>query len=290
MTARSTRACRSAGPPSIGADGTPLLDAQGEPLRTASAEREKDVARALVEGPVYARLDMADEALQDWLRRGQPNCFLPYDRLGIDPFRDLFRVTLRAEGTVRGTGGIRVISSELRAPMSPASMSPATRPAARTLLAPRPAAARSIPPGRSPSGWWAGKGASGYAKRRGGPRRSARFSSPLGTAGLRPAGTPRPIDTASGDRGRPRRGDPAREELSSATAPRLEASLRTARGALARGAGASRAARVSRGSAPARPPPSPPPPAGRSRRRSPGPKAAACTAARICRSATTRSS
>ena len=42
------------------------------------------------------------------MRKGQPNSFLVFDRLGIDPFTDLFEITLVAEGTVRGTGGVRI--------------------------------------------------------------------------------------------------------------------------------------------------------------------------------------
>jgi len=66
------------------------------------------VAEALLEGPVFAVLDRAPPHVQRWLRTGQPNCFLPHDRIGIDPFRERFPVTLRSEGTVRGTGGIRI--------------------------------------------------------------------------------------------------------------------------------------------------------------------------------------
>ncbi len=42
------------------------------------------------------------------MRLAQPNFFLPFDRAGIDPFTQHFPVTLRLEGTVRGTGGIRI--------------------------------------------------------------------------------------------------------------------------------------------------------------------------------------
>src|SRR6185312_8566103 len=33
---------------------------------------------------------------------------LVFDRLGINPFTDFFEITLVAEGTVRGTGGVRI--------------------------------------------------------------------------------------------------------------------------------------------------------------------------------------
>jgi succinate dehydrogenase/fumarate reductase flavoprotein subunit len=42
------------------------------------------------------------------MRASQPNFFVPLDRAGIDPFRQRFPVTLRLEGTVRGTGGLRI--------------------------------------------------------------------------------------------------------------------------------------------------------------------------------------
>ena len=66
------------------------------------------LARNLPLGPVYAIIDRASLRIQEGLRRGQPNIFLPLDRLGIDPFRQRFPVTLRYEGTVRGVGGLAV--------------------------------------------------------------------------------------------------------------------------------------------------------------------------------------
>lgn len=75
----------------------------------ASKGGRSAIARALLEGAVYARLDKADDDVQHQMRASQPNFFLPFDRTGIDPFRDRFPVTLRLEGTVRGTGGLRII-------------------------------------------------------------------------------------------------------------------------------------------------------------------------------------
>ncbi|MHA2856749.1 FAD-dependent oxidoreductase [Paenibacillus lautus] len=68
------------------------------------------IAKKLLENrQVYARLDQAPADLQPLLRVGQTNFFLPFDRMGIDPFKDMFPVTLRLEGTVRGTGGIHIV-------------------------------------------------------------------------------------------------------------------------------------------------------------------------------------
>jgi succinate dehydrogenase/fumarate reductase flavoprotein subunit len=72
-----------------------------------TADRYGDVARAMLDGPVYACMDRAPPVVQDALRRGQPNCFLPFDRAGIDPFRQRYPVVFRCEGLVRGTGGIK---------------------------------------------------------------------------------------------------------------------------------------------------------------------------------------
>ncbi|MFN8075379.1 MAG: FAD-binding protein [Kineosporiaceae bacterium] len=83
------------------ADGSVLEGAASQGGRTA-------IARELLGSPVYARLDKAEPGIRAQLRLGQPNFFLPFDRLGIDPFVDLFPVTLLLEATVRGTGGVAV--------------------------------------------------------------------------------------------------------------------------------------------------------------------------------------
>jgi succinate dehydrogenase/fumarate reductase flavoprotein subunit len=83
----------------------------GSIIEGAGSQRGRSViAKTLQTQPVYARLDKADEEMQKWMRKAQPNFFLPFDRLGINPFTDRFPVTLRLEGTVRGTGGIHLIN------------------------------------------------------------------------------------------------------------------------------------------------------------------------------------
>jgi succinate dehydrogenase/fumarate reductase flavoprotein subunit len=70
------------------------------------------IGRALLAGPVYAQLAKAKDRpeVQEFLRYAQPNFFLPLDRAGIDPFTQRFPVTMLLEGTVRGTGGIRIVN------------------------------------------------------------------------------------------------------------------------------------------------------------------------------------
>ncbi|MDM9645517.1 FAD-binding protein [Rhizobium sp. S163] len=168
-------------------DGTHILDSDGNHLRNGIGEREKEIAKAMIEAPVYAVLDQAEPALQDWLRRGQPNCFLPYDRAPVDPFRDMFRVTFRAEGTVRGTGGIRIAAPDCATDV--AGLYVAGDAASREKVA--GATSGGGGPNSSwaiASGWWSGHGAASHAKRR--VDKSFRTNSnPLGQAGLRPGST-----------------------------------------------------------------------------------------------------
>lgn len=168
-------------------DGTPILDSDGGHLSNGIGEREKEIAKAMIEAPVYAVLNHAEPALQDWLRRGQPNCFVPYDRAGIDPFTQMFRVTFRAEGTVRGTGGIRIITSDCGTDVP--ALYVAGDAASREPLA--GATSGGGGPNSSwaiASGWWSGQGAATCSKRRG-DRPLRAESRPLGQAGLRPGNT-----------------------------------------------------------------------------------------------------
>ncbi|KQV40842.1 MULTISPECIES: FAD-binding protein [unclassified Rhizobium] len=74
-----------------------------------SARGRSIIAQALLSEPVYARLDLAGtDEVKAILRRAQPNFFVPFDRRGIDPFTEFFEVKLRLEGTVRGTGGLKL--------------------------------------------------------------------------------------------------------------------------------------------------------------------------------------
>lgn len=84
------------------ADGTVIQGAGSSKGRTL-------IAQTLQTQPVYACLDRADPQIQAWMRATQKNFFLPFDRSGIDPFTQRFPVTLRLEGTVRGTGGLHVV-------------------------------------------------------------------------------------------------------------------------------------------------------------------------------------
>jgi succinate dehydrogenase/fumarate reductase flavoprotein subunit len=156
----------------------------------ASKGGRSAIARALLEGQVYARLDNADDDVQRHMRASQPNFFLPFDRTGIDPFRDRFPITLRLEGTVRGTGGLRIVDD------SCATSVPG-------LYAAGDAATRELICGgftgggshnaawAMSSGTWAGQGAADYARQLGTTAR--RQLSSRGTVAFR-NGSRRPFD------------------------------------------------------------------------------------------------
>jgi succinate dehydrogenase/fumarate reductase flavoprotein subunit len=87
--------------------------ADNTPIPGAGSQRGRSViARTLLTQPVFCILDGWPEEDHVALRRSQPNFFLSFDRVGIDPFRERFPVTLRLEGTIRGTGGLRVIGPD----------------------------------------------------------------------------------------------------------------------------------------------------------------------------------
>lgn len=173
-------------------NGEILRDAGGEPLTNGIGGREGQIVEAMLSGePVYARLDLAEPAMQDWLRRGQPNCFQPYERMGIDPFRDLFRVEFKYEGTVRGTGGIRIVSSDCGTGV--AGLYAAGDAASRENVTGAISGGGAINASWAiASGWWAGHGAAGYALRH--RDRPAERLRPLGTVGLRGTGAAGEID------------------------------------------------------------------------------------------------
>jgi succinate dehydrogenase/fumarate reductase flavoprotein subunit len=86
--------------------------ADGSPIPGAGSKFGRGViAKTLLTQPVYCQLDKADSETQAAMRHAQPNFFLPMDRAGINPFEQRFPVTLRLEGTVRGTGGLRIVDA-----------------------------------------------------------------------------------------------------------------------------------------------------------------------------------
>ncbi len=147
-----------------------------------SARGRTVIANTLREEPVFARIDRATDAEQRAMRKGQPNFFLVFDRLGIDPFTDFFEITLVAEGTVRGTGGVRIADYDCATDVP--GLFAAGDTATRELICGGFTGGGSHNAAwAASSGSWAGRGAADFAVRRGRPLGILRG---IGAAGLRP--------------------------------------------------------------------------------------------------------
>ena len=159
----------------------------------ASKGGRSEIARALQQGPVYAQLDKADAEIQAAMRLSQPNFFLPLDRTGIDPFKQRFPITLRLEGTVRGTGGMRITDDNCAT--SVPGLYAAGDAATRELICGGFTGGGSHNAAWAmSSGYWAGGGAADYALRATQQRRAPLARA--GTVGLR-GGSSRPFDPAA---------------------------------------------------------------------------------------------
>ena len=149
------------------------------------------LAKAMLEGPVFADLSEAPEALKPILRRIQPATIAPFERRGVRLFEDRFEVKLFGEGTIRGTGGLRIIDDDCQTTV-------------RGLFAAGDAATRELVVGASsgggsPNSAWAltsgqlgGAAAARLARTQG--RRAGERAYGRGRAGLRPTGAERPVD------------------------------------------------------------------------------------------------
>jgi succinate dehydrogenase/fumarate reductase flavoprotein subunit len=135
------------------------------------------IGRTLINGPVYAQLIKAKERpeVQAFLRLAQPNFFLPFDRSGINPFTERFPVTLVLEGTVRGTGGIRITDATCasRVPGLFAAGDAATR---ERICGGFTGGGSHNAAWAMSSGSWAGEGAAAFALRLGTARKARRLT------------------------------------------------------------------------------------------------------------------
>ncbi|AFC30726.1 fumarate reductase/succinate dehydrogenase flavoprotein domain-containing protein [Paenibacillus mucilaginosus 3016] len=158
-----------------------LYDEEGQELEGHG--NRGGLHRLLHEGKkVFAVMDKADtEEKRSILRQSHAIFFLPYDRAGIDPFTQPFPLTLRYEGTVRGTGGLRLTEDDCSTtvPGLYAAGDAATRERVTGAISGGGAYNASW---AISSGTWAGAGAARYALSQG---RDAgqRLARPAGTAG-----------------------------------------------------------------------------------------------------------
>ncbi|PLR28805.1 oxidoreductase [Caulobacter zeae] len=142
------------------------------------------LARALLKGRLYCRLDRIPQDIREVMPQVQPNFVRPFARMGIDAYAERFEVSLVSEGTVRGVGGLRIDGQLCQT-------------AAPGLFAAGDAASRELVTGAISgggavnsswalsSGQWAGQGAAAFAR---GRRRAGERLHHLGQAGLRPTG------------------------------------------------------------------------------------------------------
>jgi succinate dehydrogenase/fumarate reductase flavoprotein subunit len=156
-------------------------DGDGHELTFASwADGVPMIARALADGPVTVTLDKMPLAARERLPHVQPNFLLPLRRLGIDPFVDPFEITLRGEGTIRGTGGLEVVDSDCQTSVeglfATGDVASRQRIVGASSGGGQPNAAWCVA-----SGTWSGRAAARLAA-----RHRLRTSTPIGQAGLRP--------------------------------------------------------------------------------------------------------
>ncbi|WP_292748514.1 FAD-binding protein [Nostoc sp. NMS4] len=138
---------------------------------------------ALLKGSVYARLDKATPEVKAVIEKSHFIAFLPYKKADIDPYTERVPVTLVLEGTVRGTGGIRLTddSCGTKVPGLYAAGDAASREFLAGLASGGggPNAAWAISTGQ-----WAGVGAAIFAKSLG-AQANERVARPTGQVGLR---------------------------------------------------------------------------------------------------------
>ncbi len=166
------------------------FDADGKELDVLP---DNDVLeRALIAGPVFALLNECPAGLRKTLPQIQPMTLLPFVRKGItDVYEKPFEVKLFAEGTIRGTGGLRIVGDQCETTI--AGLYAAGDTATRELIV------GATSGGGSPNSAWAltsgllsGAGAAALAQSRG--RRADSKVRAQGTAGLRPRGSVKPVD------------------------------------------------------------------------------------------------
>ena len=172
-----------------------FFDAEGAELEIPPPMSDKAhhraLATAMLAGPVFADLSEAPAELKPILRRIQPATVAPFERKGVRLFEDRFEVKLFGEGTIRGTGGLRIIDGDCQTTV-------------RGLFAAGDTATRELVVGASsgggsPNSAWAltsglaaGAGAARLARGQG--RRAGDRAFSVGQAGMRPSRSVAPVD------------------------------------------------------------------------------------------------
>jgi succinate dehydrogenase/fumarate reductase flavoprotein subunit len=171
------------------------FDAAGRELDLASFAGPGDfvgeMARALQAGPVYCLLNEVPDDVRRQFPQVQPATPVPFARKGVDLYNDKFEVTLFAEGTIRGTGGLAMAGDNCATTVQ--GLFAAGDAATRELIA-----GATSGGGAQNSAWalssglWSGAGAAALARRAG--RRANERVRPAGGIALRPSGAVKAVD------------------------------------------------------------------------------------------------
>ncbi|MGL4286461.1 MAG: FAD-binding protein, partial [Phreatobacter sp.] len=170
-------------------------DADGHEIDAPSGpDQTERIARALLAGPVFCSLHRLPADIQARLPTISPNVMLPFDRWGIDPYRQRFAVTLHNDGTIRGIGGVRVAGRDCATTVP--GLYVAGDNASRELVAGASSGGGNVNSAWAlSSGTWAGRAAAAFARC---PEASAKGGlRPLGRAGLRPEASAGAVDVAA---------------------------------------------------------------------------------------------
>jgi succinate dehydrogenase/fumarate reductase flavoprotein subunit len=149
------------------------------------------LARHMLRGPVYCDLGRMPLDIRARLPFISPNVMLPFVRRGIDPFNDQFPVTLIAEGTIRGMGGIKVVDVDCQTAVG--GLYAAGDAASRELVTGAVSGGGAINSAWAlSSGCWSGRAAARRALTHG--RRANQPAQPIGQPAFRPRREPVSID------------------------------------------------------------------------------------------------
>jgi len=155
----------------------------GSPVEGNMFVSRVPLLRASLEGQLYARFDRAPREQWPTMRAAMPNFFMVMEKLRCDPFTERFAIDFVLEGTVRGTGGLRLVDATCSTGVP--GLYAAGDVASRELLvggatgAGAPNAAWAVS-----SGVWAGRAAAEYARRH--PSDVSATVAGSGRVGLRP--------------------------------------------------------------------------------------------------------
>ncbi|VCU69362.1 L-aspartate oxidase [Pigmentiphaga humi] len=169
-------------------DSATFYDGNRRPLDAGSGRKATEaLARAILEtGGAYAVLDKAPEGFERWARLNHAVSFLYFDRLGINPFKDLWPLQMLLEGHTRGVGGLVIdarCATGVPGLYAAGDLTDRLRLVGAGMSGGGPAVAWCFA-----SGQWAGEAAAAHALSRPASRGALQG---LGTAGLRPRRQPR---------------------------------------------------------------------------------------------------